>query len=172
MRGVVESTPMTEQYQQASINLMPNAEVTQLGIGAANVPIPGAVVTPVPWNTILDESPLIRATAGSPIVEFLADGIFFAEWSVSIGVSSGGRKNSMTSFLIDTGGGFVPELEVFGFGYHRNIAAGRDTTTKQLRRTVSAGDRIEITSQRIAGTGNLQFLASSCSLIVGLVPLG
>lgn len=171
MLCVIESTSVTEQYQQGSINLMPRDEVLQLGIGAANVPIPGAVVTPLPWGTILEDTTLIDATVGSPEIEFLADGIFFAEWSVSIGVSSGGRKNSQTSLLLDTGGGFFPVLEVFGNGYHRNTAAGRDTTTKFYRATVAAGDRIEVAAQRINGTGNLQFLASSCSLIVGLVPL-
>lgn len=162
---------MTEQYLQESINLMPDAEVLQVGIGGANVAIPGATVAPLPWGSIIDDTPLIRATVGSAEIEFLASGIFFAQWDVSIGVSSGARKNSQTSFLINTGGGFVPVPELFGYGYHRNIAAGRDTTSGTFRASVLAGNRIEIASQRIAGTGNLQFIASSCSMTVGLVPL-
>lgn len=151
---------------------MPNADVLQVGIGAASVPITGAAVTPLPWGAIIESAQFINASIGSPEIQFSADGIFFAQWTVSINVASLGRKNSQTSLLLDSGGGFVPVPEVFGFGYHRNTTDGRDTTAGKFRGTVSAGNRIEIASQRISGTGNLEFIASSCSLIVGLIPLG
>jgi len=162
---------VTEQYQQASINLMPDAAIFQAQLGAVDVPIPGAIVTPLPLQVVTDETTLIEHAAGSSEIEFLADGIFFAQWDVSINVASLGRKNSMTSLFLDSGAGFFPIVGTFGFGYHRNVASGRDTTSGKFRsQLVTAGTRLEVASQRISGTGNLEFMASSCSLLVGLVP--
>lgn len=151
---------------------MPAAEIFQGGVGAAPVPIPGAVVTPMPIQVVTNESPLIRHTLGSSEIEFLASGIFLAHWDVSITVASLGRKNSMTTLFLNTGAGYAPIIGTFGYGYHRNVAAGRDTTNGVLRsQPVDAGDRIQLASQRIAGGGDLEFIASSCSILVGFIPV-
>lgn len=163
---------VTIQYQQGSINLAPQSCVFQAGIGGADVAIPGAIVTPLPLNDVLISDPLLQHTPGDSVVTFLATGFFLAAWHVSVGVTSGGRKNSQTVLFFDGGSGFFPIPETFGYGYHRNIAAGRDTTSASFQRTVSSGDSIMIASQRIAGTGNLEFLASSCLLRVAFIPSG
>ncbi len=162
---------MTEQYQQGSINLMPEAAIFQGQIARVDVLIPGAVVTPLPLQVVTNSTPLIAHVLGSSEIEFLAGGIFLAQWEVSIDVVTFERKNSQTSLFLDSGGGFFPIAGTFGFGYHRNVAQGRDTTAGTFRsQRITAGTRIEIASQRISGGGNLAFIASSCSLLVGLVP--
>lgn len=148
---------------------MPSSDVLQVGIGALSVPMPGATVVPVPWNSI-EQARHISASPGMPEIEFSADGTFVAQWAISIGVASGGRKNSQVSLMLDDGGGFIPIPEVFGYGYHRNTSSGLNTISGEFRGEVSAGDRIQITGQRISGVGNLELVASSCSMIVGLIP--
>ncbi len=150
---------------------MPDAAIFQAHLARVDVLIPAAIVTPLPLQVVLDETTLIAHTPGASEIEFLADGIFFAQWDVSINVASGSRKNSMTSLFLDSGAGFFPIAGTFGFGYHRCVASGRDTTSGKFRsQLVTVGTKIEIASQRISGVGNLEFLASSCSLLVGLVP--
>jgi hypothetical protein len=162
---------VTEQYQQGSINLMPSAAIFQAAIGGVDVLIPGATVTPLPLQVVSDTASLIAHVPGSSEIEFLADGTFLAQWNISINVASGGRKNSQTALFIDSGAGFLPVVGTFGFGYHRNTASGRDTTSGEFRsQQVVSGTKIQIASQRISGLGNLEFIASSCSLLVGFVP--
>lgn len=150
---------------------MPDAAIFQAQIGGFDVPIPGAVVTSLPLQIVMDSTPLIAHVLGSSEIEFLADGIFLAQWEVSIDVVTLERKNSQTSLFLDSGAGFFPISGTFGFGYHRNVAQGKDTTAGTFRsQRITAGTRIEIASQRISGAGNLEFIAASCSLLVGLVP--
>ena len=163
---------MTIQYQQPNINLASDACVFQAGIGPADVLILGATVLPLPLSNVLIGDGLIGHIPGDSEIEFLATGIFLAQWQVSINVASGARKNSQTSLFLDAGTGFFPVLETFGYGYHRSTVAGRDTTVGRFQRNVNAGDRIMIASQRIAGTGNLEFMASSCLVRVAFVPTG
>ena len=105
-------------------------------------------------------------------MEFQADGLALISWDVSINVAGGQRKSSQTSLFLDDGSGFgfLPVNLSFGFGYHRNTAKGLDTTGGRKRMSVKKGDKIEIASQRVAGTNNLEFQASSCSVMVGLIP--
>lgn len=140
------------------------------GIGAADVLIPGALVTSLPLQVVEESTPLIRHVPGSSEVEFLADGIALISWFVSINVAAGNRKSSQTTLFLDSGSGFLPVNLTFGYGYHRNTTNGLDTTGGRKRLPVKKGDKIEIASQRVAGTSNLEFAASSCSVMVGLIP--
>lgn len=161
---------MTEQYLQASINLMSAPALFSGGIGPVDVLIPGAVVTGMPIQVVEESTPLISHTLGSSELEFEADGIALISWFVSISVAAGQRKSSQTSLFFDDGSGFLPVNLSFGFGYHRNVNNGFDTTGGRKRLAVKKGDKIEIVSQRVAGTNNLEFVGSSCSVMVGLIP--
>jgi len=163
---------VTEQYLQPSINMLSAPCRFSGGIGAADVLIPGAVVTPLPLSVVEGECSLIRHVLGSSELEFLASGSVLVEWDVSIDVDSGGRKNSQTTLFLDEGFGFLPVNLTFGYGYHRNTAQGKDSTSGTKPFRVSEGDKIEIASQRIAGTGNLKFIASSNSVKVSFRPDG
>lgn len=149
---------------------MPAASIFAAGIGPADVPIAGAAVTPLPLQVVERQDVFFEHVPGSSEVTFTADGIALIEWDVSINVASGGRKNSQTTLFLDSGGGFLPVNLTFGYGYHRNTAQGRDTTSGRKRLTISAGDTVEIASQRVAGTANLEFIASSCSVLIGFIP--
>lgn len=161
---------MTLQYGQPNINFMPASSVFEAGIGPAPVTLVGAAVTPLPLQDVKVTSDLIAHAPGASEVEFLAGGTVHASWRVSIGVASGGRKNSQTALYLDSGSGFFPVDLSFGYGYHRNVPAGRDTTVGFVRFAVEAGDKIEVASQRIVGVGNLEFIASSSFVMFGLIP--
>ena len=162
---------MTIQYQQRSINLLSDTGAFQGQIGGADVPIVGAAVTPLPLQVVQNDSQTISHTLGSSDIEFLAGGVYLVAWAISIGVASGGRKNSQTSLFQDTGGGFLPVTATIGYGYHRNVAAGRDTTSGEFESGfIEAGTVIRFASQRIAGAGNLEFIAASSNVLVTLLP--
>ena len=112
---------------------MPNAPAFQGQLGRSDVLISGAAVTPLPLQTVTLTASLISHTAGSSIVEFLEDGVFEAAWEVSIGVATLDRKSSQTSLFLDTGTGFSLISGTSGFGYHRNIVNGFDTTAGVFR---------------------------------------
>lgn len=152
---------------------MPEAAIFQARIGNANVAIPGAAVTPLPLQVVTYSSPLITHVLGSSEIEFQADGIFVAYWATSINNTNANRSNSQTALFLDSGGGFFPIIGTTGYGYHRTTAQGRDTTVGFLRsQPVTRGDKIEVASQRIAGTGALQFIAASCYVLLGFLPVG
>lgn len=160
---------MTLQYGQPNINFMPAGSLFEAGIGPVPVTIVGAAVTPLPLQDVKSTSDLISHVPGSSEIEFLAGGTACVSWRVSIGVASGQRKNSQTALYLDSGSGFLPIDLTFGYGYHRNVLAGRDTTTGFTRFAVEAGDKIEVASQRIVGTGNLEYIASSSFVMAGLI---
>jgi len=162
---------VTEQYLQSSINLLPAPSTFYAGIGASSVAIPGAGVTPLPLQVVEERGVFFEHSLGSSEVTFTASGIALIEWGVSINLVTGGRKNSQTALYLDAGSGFLPVNLSFGYGYHRNSSQGRDTTCGQGGLAgIRPGDKIEIASQRIAVTGNLQFIASSCSVLIGFIP--
>ncbi|MCK5643464.1 MAG: hypothetical protein KAJ19_21820 [Gammaproteobacteria bacterium] len=162
---------MTEQYLQSNINLHPESAVFFGGIGALDVPIFGALVTSLPLQVVDSSNPLFVHTLGSSEVEVGASGLLTAFWFTSINVNSGGRKNSKVSLFVDRddGFGFLPVERTFSFGYHRNIAQGRDTPSAFIQDfPVEQGWKIEVAAQRISGTGNLRYIGAASSLLMAL----
>lgn len=160
---------MTEQYQQPNINLLPDAETFQGGLGVTT-PIPGAALTPLPLTFETITSPLIEHLPGSSDLTFLANGRVVAQWLVTIVNALNARTQSATLLFIDAGAGFVPFLGPIGFGYHRNIAAGAGTVTGQHQFNVLQGNVIRFASLRTAGVGALSFLGFGCGVLVGFIP--
>ncbi len=160
---------MAEQYQQPNINLLPDPATFQ-GFLGVNTAIPAATFTPLPWTVETITDPLISHPAGSSDLTFLANGRVIVQWAASIGNTVNARTQSATFLFVNSGAGFVLALGTIGFGYHRNIATGADTTTGTHQFSVSQNDVMRITSIRIAGVGALQFLALSCEILVHFFP--
>lgn len=160
---------MTEQYQQPNINLLPDAETFQGGLGVTT-PIPGAALTPLPLTFETITSSLIQHLPGSSDLTFLANGRVFAQWEVTISNTNNSRSQSGTLLYRNAGAGFIPFLGPIGFGYHRNIAQGADTIVGQHQFSVLQGDIVRVASLRTSGAGALQFNGLTCEVLVQFIP--
>ena len=104
------------------------------------------------------------------VITFNTTGYYEVNYSLTIDVSGGGRKNSRGRLVIDTGGGYGEILRTGGSGYHRNTSQGVDSISKTIRQAFTSGDKIKVQFSKLSGTGNLVTIAGDSNITINKIP--
>jgi hypothetical protein len=128
----------------------------------------GTTYSDIPWDSsvVVDSD---YTHVGSEIT-FNTTGYYEVNYSITIGVSGGGRKTSRCRLVIDTGGGYGEILRTGGSGYHRNTSQGVDSISKTIRQAFTSGDKIKVQFSKLSGTGNLVTIAGDSNITINKIP--
>jgi hypothetical protein len=104
--------------------------------------------------------------AANSHVEILQAGVYRIDFEVSLDITSGSSRSVAEHDLqIDRGSGFLDETEGGRtWSYHRTNGASSQTATGVVIVELSAGDKVRLRSQRIAGSDTLYTRQSGVNL--------
>lgn len=127
--------------------------------------------TDIPLNVerIIDQN--FTHTANSAVITFNSAGTYLITARCTADNTGGGSGNSSRTqsqmrLVLNTGSGFNEVDGSFGYMYHRNSAAGLNTTTVQLVLSISTGNQIKLQAIRISGSGDLVAASGGCSITI------
>ena len=133
----------------------------------------GVILTPtgtylnIPMDTqrFIDTDSFSHTTGNAEVtIEVTGRYIVFAHMSTDV-TAGAARSTSQMKLQINTGGGFADLLGAQGFMYNRISTAGKDSCDATIMLNISAGDRIKMLAQRLAGTDTV-VSANTCSLSI------
>jgi len=99
-------------------------------------------------------------------ISILEDAYYEINYSLSLDVATGGRKNSRGRLVLDEGGGFNEIPRSAGYSYHRNTTNGEDTITKTIKRFFNNGDTIKLQFNVHSGGGNLSTINGDSNITI------
>jgi len=102
-------------------------------------------------------------------IEFNSDGYYEVNYSVSLEVSSGGRKTCRHRLMLDTGSGFNEIVRTASYSYHRNVAQGEGSASKTIRQLFNTGDTIKLQSIVNSGSGTLSTITNESNITINKI---
>lgn len=105
-------------------------------------------------------------TIGSAEITLSASGYYEVVYSISLDRTMGGRSQSRSRLVLDSGGGYNEILRTGAYGYHRTITAGEDTNMKNIKQFFNVGDKIKLQFRIEVGGGALTTIANASNITI------
>ena len=122
--------------------------------------------TTINLNTVrLNSAPSLFSVASGEVTinSNINLGIYFR---ASADTLSNSRTESRAWLEIDSGSGFAEVDGTSIWLYHRQISQGKNTGSGYIAYNASSGDKVRLRIERSSGSGNLEYVAEGCSLLI------